>query len=39
MADLLNVLLRRLFPGLAFRCIEHEGKLASTTGHHKRFTP
>ena len=26
MADLLNVLLRRLFPGLAFRCIEHEGK-------------
>ena len=26
MADLLNVLLHRLFPGLAFRCIEHEGK-------------
>ena len=26
MADLLNVLLHRLFPGLPFRCIEHEGK-------------
>ena len=26
MADLLNVLLHRLFPGLEFRCIEHEGK-------------
>lgn len=26
MADLLNVLLPRLFPSFAFRCIEHEGK-------------
>lgn len=26
MADLLNVLLYRLFPGMAFRCIPHEGK-------------